>query len=312
MGIYINDSLDVNANIFQDAMAATGLFQWVDFPTHRLSNTLDLIFIKCSSNITISSCIQGPLWSDHFTVEMSFNIPKAPLQCQELQYRKIRSIDPKLFGKAIDTHSLLNINDFEELVSKFSGNLKSTLDATAKLKTKVVTQHPPKSWLNDGITQQKWIVRNREHVFKKYRSEPTWLALKLERCKLHNAIYSAKKDHISDLVASCGNDSGKLYKLVNHLTGCKSECPLPDKDPEGLAEEFANFFLDKIKTIHHDPAQYTPYTSEVKNHSSFQQFESMTEAEVSSIIYNMCSKAFELDVILTTLLKQILPDIIGS
>ena len=242
---------------------------------------------------------------------MSFNILKAPLKCQELQYHKIRSIDTKLFGKAIDTHSLLNIDDFEELVSRFSGNLKSTLDAMAALKTKVVTQHPLQSWLNDDITWQKQVARNRECVFKKYKSEPTWLAFKAERRKLHKAIYLTKKDQISDLVASCGNDSGKLYKLVNHLTGCKSECPLPDKDPEGLAEEFADFFLNKITTICHDLAQYTPYTFEVESHSRFQQVESMTEAEVSSIIYNTCSKSCELDIITTTLLKQILPDIIG-
>ena len=30
--IHVNDSMDVNADIFQDTMAATGLFQWVDFP----------------------------------------------------------------------------------------------------------------------------------------------------------------------------------------------------------------------------------------------------------------------------------------
>ena len=174
-----------------------------------------------------------------------------------------------------------------------------------------MTQHPPKSWLNNDITQQKWVVRSREHVFKKNKSEPTWLALKAERCKLLNAIYLAKKDHISELVASCGNDCGKLYKLVNHLMVCKSEYPLPDKDSEGLAEEFANFFLDKITTIHHDLAQYTPYTCEVGNHSSFQQFESMTDVEVSRIIYNMCSNSCELDIIPTTLLKQILPDVNG-
>ena len=113
----------------------------------------------------------------------------------------------------------------------------------------------------------------------------------------------AKKDHISDLVASCGNDSGKLYKLVNHLTGCKSECPLPDKDPESLAKEFADFFLKIITTICHDLAQY-------RNQSGFQQFEFMTEGEVSSVIYNVSSKSCELDTILTTLLKQILQDII--
>ena len=100
---------------------------------------------------------------------MSFNIPNVSLKHQELQYQKIKSIDTKLFGKAIDTHFLLNIDDFEELVSKFSGNLKSTLDALAPLKTKVVTQCPPKAWFNDDITQQKQVVRNRECVFNKYK-----------------------------------------------------------------------------------------------------------------------------------------------
>ena len=59
LNIHVNDSMDVNANIFQDAMAATGLFQWVDFPTHRLGNTLDLVFTKRSSNIVICSCTQA-------------------------------------------------------------------------------------------------------------------------------------------------------------------------------------------------------------------------------------------------------------
>ena len=146
-------------------MAATGLDQWVDFPTHRSGNTLDLVFTKCSSNITITSCTWGPLWSDHFAVEMSVNIRKPLLTHQELQYHEIRSIDTNLFGKAIDTHSLHDIDDFEELVSKFFDSLQSALDAMAPFKTKVVTKHPPESWINDGITQQKWIIRNREHVF---------------------------------------------------------------------------------------------------------------------------------------------------
>ena len=131
--------------------------------------------------------------------------------------------------------------------------------------------------------------------------------LRQKGISLHNTIYLARKDYISDLVAGCGNDSGKLYKLVNNLTGCKSECPLPNKDPESLAEEFANFFLDKINTICQDLAQNTPYTCEVGYQSGFQQFESMTEDEVSSIIHNMSSKSCELDAIPTTLLKTNTP-----
>ena len=97
--------------------------------------------------------------------------------------------------------------------------------------------------------------------------------------------------------------TSKLYKLVNNLTGCKSECPLPNKDPESLAEEFEDFFLDKINTIHQDLAQYTPYTCEVGFQSGFQQPESMTEDEVSSIIHSMSSKSCEIDAIPTSLLK---------
>ena len=43
---HINDSMDANASIFQDVMVASGLSQWVDFPTHRLGNTLDLVFYQ--------------------------------------------------------------------------------------------------------------------------------------------------------------------------------------------------------------------------------------------------------------------------
>ena len=49
----------------------------------------------------------------------------------------------------------------------------------------------------------------------------------------------------------------------------------------------------------------------LRSQSGLQQFESMTEVEVSSIIYNMSSNSCEPDTILTTLLKQILPDVIG-
>ena len=69
-------------------------------------------------------------------------------------------------------------------------------------------------------------------------------------------------------------------------------------------------FLTKLTPYIRILAQYTPYTCEVGFQSVFQQFESITEDEVSSIIHNMSSKSHELDAIPTTLLKQILPDVI--
>ena len=60
-----------------------------------------------------------------------------------------------------------------------------------------------------------------------------------------------KKTHsIYQLVKQSSTDSKKLFKLINELTGNKDHNPLPtaklDKD---LAEEFAQFFLNKIEKI---------------------------------------------------------------
>ena len=50
----------------------------------------------------------------------------------------------------------------------------------------------------------------------------------------------------------CGSDSEKLFQLVNHLTGHKSENPLltSNTDKE-LVDEYADIFISKILKIRH-------------------------------------------------------------
>ena len=47
-----------------------------------------------------------------------------------------------------------------------------------------------------------------------------------------------------------GSDTKKLYRIVNSLLGWKTDNPLQDhSDPATLAEEFAEFFYQKIEKI---------------------------------------------------------------
>ena len=41
----------------------------------------------------------------------------------------------------------------------------------------------------------------------------------------------------------------QLFKIINKATNSNWQNPLPDGNPEELADEFADYFLNKIKTI---------------------------------------------------------------
>ena len=63
-------------------------------------------------------------------------------------------------------------------------------------------------------------------------------------------LITAKYEKIKKFVEECGNDSKRLYKLVDETTGKKTENKLPvGKSDQDLAGDFANFFMDKILKI---------------------------------------------------------------
>ena len=55
----------MDIKIIMDTMEALGLQHWVDFGTHHLGNTIDLVFIELASNIEMLRCTAGPFISDH-------------------------------------------------------------------------------------------------------------------------------------------------------------------------------------------------------------------------------------------------------
>ena len=59
-------------------------------------------------------------------------------------------------------------------------------------------------------------------------------------------------------VQNCKGDSKKLFQLVSKLTSATKQKSLPlYSDPTELANDFANFFINKIKKIR-DPIDYHP------------------------------------------------------
>ena len=85
-------------------------------------------------------------------------------------------------------------------------------------------------------------------------------------------LQAAKESFISDDIMSHRQDIKYLYKIVTNLSGVRKENPMPPAESNQLlAEEFADFFVDKIKKIQENPNQYDLFEPAV-NQSSGESF----------------------------------------
>ena len=111
-------------------------------------------------------------------------------------------------------------------------------------------------------------------------------------------------------------DTKKLYKIFSNMTGNISGNPLPDSESdEELANEFADFFIQKMQKIRdsleHHP-KYDMRKSTTRPREVLRQFREVSEDEVKKIINGMATKSCKSDPIPTSLLKQILPAVIST
>ena len=63
--------------IFNDAMAALGLQQHVQGPTHKMGNTLDLIFSQLETQLTVTGTATHGFVSDHCMVSIELSLKKS-------------------------------------------------------------------------------------------------------------------------------------------------------------------------------------------------------------------------------------------
>ena len=115
---------------------------------------------------------------------------------------------------------------------------------------------------------------------------------------------------LSNKVNKCDHIIKKMYRLVNNLTGISTENPLPNftNNKEELANNFADYFMDKIHKIH-DNIHHNKYNAKKLQIPSLTKFYEMNVDEVTHIIQLMATNSCELDPIPTMVLKRFLSDV---
>ena len=124
-------------------------------------------------------------------------------------------------------------------------------------------------------------------------------------------LKEAWKTTRAEKIKDCGTDAKKLYTLINNLTNNNKDNPLPEsQSDESLANQFAQYFMSKIKSIRESLDSHALYKPTRREVPKFSRYSRITEDQVEKIVRSMPSKCCELDVMPPKIMKQIIPSII--
>ena len=197
------------------------------------------------------------------------------------------------------------------MVPEFNKELTHTLDKLAPLKKQKINLRPKNPWYDMEVKAHKRLMWKLEKKWLKYKLESCWVTYKKCRNSYYGKLNFKKKAVLKDKFAECSKDSRKIHTLVNNLTIKQQpqQWP-PHKSKVDLAEDFAQFFLDKINKIREalrDKPVYTPTPNDVPK---LQRFAPLKEEDVHKVVISLKTKSCELDPIPTTTFKKLLPGIL--
>ena len=90
-----------------------------------------------------------------------------------------------------------------------------------------------------------------------------------------------KKEKITAKLLKCDRNSKKLYDIVSNLTGTKAVNLLPENnDSEQLANEFADFFMEKIRKIRNSLDAHPIFNPHGPAKASFDSFKPASTEDI--------------------------------
>jgi hypothetical protein len=288
------------------------LEQHVKDSTHKHGNILDLLITR-SMEMQITDLVVLPYQIradpplDHFQLKFKIPIGKPEAVRKKITYRKTKDIDLVSFRNDIIMSSFVQSpsSDLNSLVSQYN-DLAMILEKHAPTITKHIVVRPESPWYTDGIRQAKIRNRKAERIWRK-----TKLTVHLDffrdlQSELKSICDNAKTKYYSEKVNAC-EDQKQLFGITNDLLSRKKISALPTcTDFKNLANDFANFFTEKVKRIRDSfPKDLTNKIMEpITNVPLISELTSISENELQKLLKECKTKSCGLDPIPTSLLKN--------
>ena len=307
--LHMENPDDTYQQRMSDLLTSLGLYQHVNFPTHKDGHTLDLLITRAGDDLLPLLVRPGYFISDHRFVNCILNMQKPNLSTKDISFRSYKSLDLDSFQMDLSAicDILMDINDPETLVHQYNVMLGKCLDAHVPVQHKTMVVRPHVPWFNDFL---KGLKRNRRKAERLWRSDKAdHSVFKIARNTFCLKLHNSKVDYWSGEIMEASGNQKKLFSIIKSLCDDTRENPLPSHSSVAeLANDFGNFFKSKIDNIRKQldtspctRAQSTPMT---QPSATFDSFVPLSEQEVRKLIMDSKSTTCDLDPIPTWLLKK--------
>ena len=153
--VHINKQDEGNAIILSDILESFNLTNCVEFLTHKLQNTLDLVINQQDSKHIRNVC-QGYLLSDHHLVLFDVTSKSKVQLAKKQAFRKYKSIKLEDFSDdVVKELKSINLTDTttDDLVSAYDRSLRLVLDTHAPLKVRSIPCRKKVPWFSTDLAE---------------------------------------------------------------------------------------------------------------------------------------------------------------
>lgn len=274
---------------FLNILDSLGLKQYVKCPTHESENTLDLIITEDNFMYDLIEPEDIFYISDHSFVRSSIKINCDPIPKKTVSYRKLKSIDEDALESDLKSfvENSESIQDLDSLVKYYHDGLTQILDKHAPIITKLFAPKPKKLWFDDVCKSLKRDKRKLERKWRKSKLQIDYDNYKIARNIYVKHLYAMKVKHYKKAIEDCGDNTKKLYNTVFGLLNRSTEIEMPNDAEIECADKFADFFINKIRSIREPLDQFPLFESTSHfNGLHLTNIEPVSEELVSKVLAN--------------------------
>ena len=233
--------------LFNDLLESFNLANKVAFSTHLSQHTIDLMLFETQSTI-VSGIRQGHLFSDHYFIHADLCIKTTKPNAKFVSYRKLNIYSNDL-AEDLRTMSLQG-ETIEDLVTSYNSKLSQILDKHAPLKSHRLHPCHSQPWFTDRIKEEIRVRHMKECMWKNNPTEYNLNAFYQQRRHVANIIKQAQRSFYIEKLLENRTNFKEIFTITNKLLGRNDSSPLPPSEiPARLAQEFSDYFQDKINSI---------------------------------------------------------------
>ncbi|XP_046579589.1 uncharacterized protein LOC124287149 [Haliotis rubra] len=268
--------------------------QLVSEPTHKSGHIVDWVLSRDGDSCTTDVRVTDLQVSDHHLLTIGLDTTRPLHPTKSIRCRNISKIYQESFRSDLEKSRLLSETPTEcaDIVDLYNTFLLELLDKHAPEKVRKIPYRPETAWIfTPAISDAKAERRAAERLRRKTRLEVYRQMYCVLQNKVSIAIRRSKTEFMNSKIRDSRSNPNALYKLMFTLMGRNNTSTLPNiGDSEYIAQQFSDFFIEKIVKIHQTfPHDESPSSMYKETHFSFEsdcltEFAPFTTKELLALI----------------------------